>query len=335
MQADQALSLGRMRKRLKLRRLARSPTRVGDQLIKEQQSIACNFLRQLKCILFATFFLSLAAAVLLGHHLTQNNAKNSSLIQDFVSSYRRHYYQIVYGKPHYCDADLDAQSMFARIREHQILNQEQALLTLESILGNNTQFRSIAIVGSSGVGKTMTANALEEHFPWRENVWTYAWNTHVENEVQKFRMLRFYVEKFSDCGGNLLIIDNLAPCDNEVVPLLNQMIATQDNANKKRFIVLYIFQLNAMIDANSKLLQKNALQNLPDTTTINFKSFNEKQLRDCIRREALLENLSLSGGDFDEIAATIDVVTSGCKKVHPKVLVYGQRLEEEIQSDEF
>ncbi|XP_017485463.1 PREDICTED: uncharacterized protein LOC108374025, partial [Rhagoletis zephyria] len=173
MEDEKKLTPARTRKRLKLRRLASSPaSTAGDQLIKEQSTL--NFLRKLKRILFATLFLSVAAAVLLGHHLTQNNAQQNSLIQDFLSSYRRHYYQIVHGIPHYCDAELNARSVFARINEHQILHQEEALQKLDIILRNQTHFRSIAIVGPSGVGKTMTASALGEHFPWRENVWTYA-----------------------------------------------------------------------------------------------------------------------------------------------------------------
>ncbi|XP_067637119.1 uncharacterized protein [Eurosta solidaginis] len=317
------------RKRNRLRRLASNPTSAGDQIIKkEEQSKVRNFLRKVKRVLCTTLFLSIAAAVLLGHHLTQNNAKQTSLLQDFLSSYRRNYYQIIHGKPHYCDIELDTKFLFARIGEHQILHQQQALQQLEMVLRNQSHFRSIAFVGPSGVGKTMTANALETHFPWRENVHSYAWNTHVEEEAQKIRMLRFYVEHLSDCGRNLLIIDNLAPCESEVVAILNQMIAAEDNAYRKHVIVIYIFHLNALLDSNLYQKQKYELQNLPDTTTIHFKALNKEELRECIQRETLTNNLTLNDADFNEIVDTIDVTTSGCKKVQAKVLLYGQRLDE-------
>ncbi|XP_004520886.1 uncharacterized protein LOC101453740 [Ceratitis capitata] len=317
------------RKRVKIRRLVASPSNSVDKINENCETNGRLFLRKLKRLLFITLLSSVASAVLLGHHLTHNNTEQSSILQDFVSSYRRHYYQIIHGKPHYCDAKLDVQNILSRIHD-QILHQEDAIQKLDSILRNETQLRSIAIVGPSGVGKTMTASALLSYFPWRENMWTYAWNTHVENEVEKFRILRMYVEQFTDCGRNLLIVDNLSPCDDAVIPLLNQMIATQDGANKKRVVVIYIFNLNSMLNSDLYQKQRDSLQNLPDTTTINFKSFNEKELKDCIRREVQTENLTITDADFEEIVATIDVATSGCKKVKSKVLVYGHRIDENI-----
>ncbi|XP_050332282.1 uncharacterized protein LOC126760580 [Bactrocera neohumeralis] len=323
---DKILPVGRSRKRLRIRRLASSPA--DKKRNKKQESKTHTFLRKLKRGLFITLFLSAAAALILGHHLTRSNAKQTTIFKDFLSSYRRHYHQIVHGKPHYCESLLDVQSLMAGVRKYTILHQEQALQRLESTLRNQTQVHSIAIVGPSGVGKTMTASALAANFPWRENVWTYAWNTHVENEVQKFRMLRLYVEQFSDCGSNLLIVDNLLPCDDAIVPLMNQMIASQDEASNKRVIVIYIFNLSAMLDSNSYQQQENTLQHLPNTTTINFKRLNKKDLRECIYREMHTENLIITKDNFDEIANTIDVATSGCKKVKAKVLVYGRPLEE-------
>lgn len=331
---DKILPVGRSRKRARIRRLVSSPARAKDHLNKKLESKTQTFLRKLKRALFVTLFLSAAAALILGHHLTRSNSKQNTVLQDFLSSYRRHYHQIVHGKPHYCDAILDVQTMMQGMREFRILHQEEALQRLESTLRNQTQFHSIAIVGPSGVGKTMTANALASHFPWRENIWSYAWNTHVENEVQKFRMLRLLVEQFSDCGRNLLIVDNLSPCDDEVVPLLNQMIDSQDDASNKRVIVIYIFNLNAMLDTISYQQQGSSLQHLPNTTTINFKSLNERDLRDCIYREIKTENRILTKDNLDEIVNTIDVATSGCKKVKAKVLVYGRPLEENATTND-
>lgn len=324
---DETLPVSRRRKRVRIRRLASNPTK-AEEHNKKEQSKARNFLRKLKRVLFVTLFLSAAAALILGHHFTRSNTKQTSILQDFRNSYRRQYHQIVHGKPHYCEALLDVQNMILGMREYRILHQEEALQRLENTLRNQTQFHSIAIVGPSGVGKTMTANALAANFPWRENVWRYAWNTHVENEVQKFRMLRLYVEQFSDCGCNLLIVDNLSPCDDAVVPLLNQMIAFQDEASSKRVIVIFIFNLNAMLDSNSYQQQESILQNFRNTTTINFKRLNERDLLDCIYREMNIENLMITKTNFDDIASSIDVSTSGCKKVRAKVLVYGRSLRE-------
>lgn len=319
---DKILPVGRSRKRVRIRRLASSPGR-DEKRNTKQESKTRIFLQ----IFFSILFL-LAAALILGLHLTRNNAKQTTLLQDFLNSYRRQYHQIVHGKPHYCESLLDVQSMMLRMRDYRILHQEEALQRLERTLRNQTQFHPIAIVGPSGVGKTMTANALAANFPWNENVWTYSWNTHVENEVQKFRMLRLYVEQFSDCGRNLLIVDNLSPCDDAVVPLLNQMIASQEKASNNRVIVIYIFNLNAMLDLNSYQQQERTLQHLPNTTIINFKRLNERDLRDCIYREMHTENLTITKDNFDEIFRTIDVATSGCKKVKAKVLVYGHSFEE-------
>lgn len=262
-------------------------------------------------------------ALLLGHYLTQNNSNTKQILKDFLKNYRSHYWDIVHGKNNYCDQNLDIPTLFSRIRQQNILHQDQAIRQIEVALRNESNLNAIAIVGPVGVGKSLFIRALLQNFPWQENVHTYAWNTYVSDEAEKFHLVRILAENLSDCGQNLLVIENLHACDNSAVALINQLLSDTIKKQHKRVVLFYVFNLNTMLPAEAYAIQKDLLQTLPDCSIVNFNSFTQYELRDCIKREVELENVSLTEEDYDEIVNTIDPMKSGCKNVNAKVLMYG------------
>ena len=265
----------------------------------------------------------------MGHHLAQTYSVTENLLKDFRNSYRRHYNHIVHGKLDYCGPTMDIAALFGQIqRSSEILHQPHALAQLEMALRNESNMNNIALVGPSGVGKSLVAQGLMENFPWQENVASYAWNTYVEEEVEKFHIIRLFLQRLSDCGRNLLVIDNLLPCDKEVVPLVQQLIREilGESLPKYHLIVVYIFNVNSLDTLEVYERNLNSIQEIPHIKTINFRGFGEKELRDCIRREARMENLQLTIEKVNDIVETLDVSKSGCKNVHAKVLTHGQRV---------
>ncbi|XP_023303282.2 uncharacterized protein LOC111685259 [Lucilia cuprina] len=301
-------------KRKKLRRLVDN----GNMDKNKRSSHKC------KRILIITALITFTIALLMGHYFTQNNSNTKQILKEFLKNYRNQYTEIVHGKNNYCDQKqpLDTATLFARIKQNHILHQEQAMQHIEVALRNESDLNAIALVGPTGVGKTLFMGALQENFPWQENVHTYAWNTYVKDEAEKFHLIRILIENLSECGQNLLVIENLQACDHGVIPIINQLLIEANKKQHKRVVIFYVFNLNTMLTAEAYATQKNLLQSLPDCQVINFKSFKQAELRDCIKRESEIEHVTLGKQDYDEIVETIDPLKSGCKNVNAKVLMY-------------
>lgn len=276
-------------------------------------------------MLIVTALLTFTIALLMGHYFTQNNSNTKQIVKEFLKNYRNQYTDIVHGKSNYCDQkqQLDTATLFARIKQNNILHQDQALQQIEVALRNESDLNAVALVGPTGVGKTLFIRGLQQNFPWQENVHTYAWNTYVKDEAEKFHLIRLLIENLSECGQNLLIIENLQSCDHGVVAIVNQMLIEALNKQHKRVVLFYVFNLNTMINSEAYIKQNNLLQSLTDCNVVNFKTFTKRELRDCVQREADLENITLASRDYDEIVETIDPIKSGCKNVNAKVLMYG------------
>ncbi|XP_037935254.1 uncharacterized protein LOC119669436 [Teleopsis dalmanni] len=241
-----------------------------------------------------------------------------NFVYNFLNTYQKQYMQISHGHAEYCNRILDTRTLFINIQKH-IINQDNVLQQLEIYLRNESRFISLAVVGAVGVGKSLFVRNLEKYFPWQENIQSYAWNAYVKNKESRMHILANIKEKLHQCGRNLVVIDNLQPNSAYVTDTLNKIITNDLVAANKYTIIIYVYILNTMSSDASYLKDYNLLQNLPQTKTINFKRFGYNELKDCIKREALLANITLSLQDFDEIVETVNVTNSGCKKVYAKV----------------
>ncbi|XP_075156404.1 uncharacterized protein LOC142229717 [Haematobia irritans] len=302
-------------RRKKIRRLADEPKPTE------------NNKRMTKCkrMLVFTGLLTFTVALLMGHYYRQNNSNSKHILKEFLKNYRNQYTQIVHANQNYCDQkqQLAQTDIFERIRSYGILNQEKILQQIEVALRNESDLNPIALVGPIGVGKSLFMRAMVENFPWQENVRTFSWETFVKNESEKIRLVRTLVDSLSDCGQNLLVIEDLWPSNHGVVSVINQLVRETISNQQKRVIVFYVFSLNTMLPRPKYDQNKDILDMLPDTNVIHLNSFGENELRDCIKKEMDAENLTLNSEDIDEIVATIEPSKSGCKNVNAKVLMFG------------
>ncbi|KAL7734924.1 hypothetical protein ACLKA6_011194 [Drosophila palustris] len=226
----------------------------------------------------------------------------------------------------YCQQVLDTKRVFRQI-SRQVLNQEHALARLERVVKSPRNFKSVALLGPPGVGKTLTAMGLRQQFPWPENVHTYSWSTYVPDGVHKFHMIRNFVEHLSDCGQNLIVIDNLSTCDYGIVPIYNKLLLEREGdfsaAVNQTVLVVYIFNL----EMEYYWQQFELLQQLPvDMTIINYRPFGREELADCLQQELRLEQRTLDQGKTSEILerAVLHVQCTGCKGLRQQVLQYGR-----------
>ncbi|XP_017080241.1 uncharacterized protein LOC108114006 [Drosophila eugracilis] len=219
-------------------------------------------------------------------------------------------------KNSYCNPQtLDLKKIFRNIGKV-VLNQEQALARMERALDSTGNFRSVALLGPSGVGKTLSANALRRWFPWPRNVHSYLWSTEVPDEVEKFRLVRQFANGLSDCGANLLIIDNLSTCDHGLVPIYNRLIIDRESEPNRNqtILVIYIFNLESEVYWE----QFELLQELPaETTIVNFRFFNEDDLKDCLDSELKKNPRVFSRKEQSQIIekAMENIQDSGCKSL--------------------
>ncbi|KAH8246843.1 hypothetical protein KR032_001859, partial [Drosophila birchii] len=241
----------------------------------------------------------------------------------FWEMYNNQYHSIVHNRTNYCDRSHRLGSLVAHCRR-EVLHQEEALDRLERAL-DNPSLQNVALVGSSGVGKSLTARLLQEHFPWPENVRTVSWR-----DSSSLFLVKSMLNKVVQCGQNLILIDNMTPQDAEFVAAVNEMIrGREDIANStgqphlKRLTVVFIFSVNRLQPDEKFDAEMEVLIQLPGTQVIAYASLEPSHLVDCIRSEALSENVQLDKVQVDEIIKGSDARVSGCKSVRAKVLMYG------------
>ncbi|KAH8259692.1 hypothetical protein KR026_008948 [Drosophila bipectinata] len=219
---------------------------------------------------------------------------------------------------------LDMERIFRQVGRH-VLNQEQALARMERALSEKKGFRSVALVGPPGVGKTLTTTVLRQEFPWPANAHAYSWSTKMADEVGKFRMLRQFVDGLSDCGANLLIIDNLSTCDHSLVPIFNRLILEREgDLSKHNQTVLVIYVINVKPDQYWE--QYELLQQLEsDTTIVSFRFFSTDDVLDCLDRELKVQKLFMSPERQALIVedAVSNVFERGCKDLRLQILRNG------------
>ncbi|XP_017094554.2 uncharacterized protein [Drosophila bipectinata] len=249
---------------------------------------------------------------------------STDTISDFVDSYSNQYNVIIHERPGYCERHARLGAMVDHAWD-QVLNQPDALEKLELAL-DNTTFNAIALIGSSGVGKSHTARLLREKFPWPENVKTVAWD-----DSNALALIPSILSHLKLCGRNLILVDNMTPKDIRYVPYINGLIRTHpeiangtaNKPSKKYVTIVYIISLNRLLPDDEFQAQKMAVQKLINTHLINYNDLERSHVEDCIRRTARVEGMELTRDQILDIIYSIDYINAGCKPVRAKVLMYG------------
>lgn len=138
------------------------------------------------------------------------------------------------------------------------------------------------------------------------------------------------------------MIDNMAPQDANNVAVINELIRGREDiangtgqSNLKQLTVVFIFSVNRLQPDEEYDSEIVALQQLPRTHVITFAALEPVHLIDCIRREALIEQVQLDEAHFDEIIRGSDAKASGCKSVRAKVLMYGRPLAPQTDKETY
>lgn len=235
----------------------------------------------------------------------------------------RQYNFHLYGKMDYCNQKFEPDTLTEPLKLH-ILNQSDALHQLTSTIENLDSVVSVALVGGSGVGKTLACNILQANFQWPNNVLYFIWSSIRSTSSQYYKIVNSIKKLSRKCGAHLVIIDNIDITYNKTIQELNDEIQKEFYESDNSILVVYVFNLASYSDEDLKTLEEKRarLQNLRGITSINFRSFNRDDVEQCILLESVKLNVSLSNDEISEIFEYVDSSRSGCKLIHSKIAMY-------------
>ncbi|XP_055605199.1 uncharacterized protein LOC129753375 [Uranotaenia lowii] len=242
---------------------------------------------------------------------------------DFFKLYLRQYYSLLYGVEDYCSQGLDFSNVTTALKQR-VVGQSVAIDRVTNFFNENRNqiFSSAALLGPSGVGKSLMARVIAENFQWHTNVHLYDWDrsTTIEKHYLVFHSfideIWNRVGKEGSCGRHLLVIDRL-PSDNlSLVDHIHHLINYTARQNKLPITVLFVFQDFSF----------TGYERFSDLSTSIEKIFLEhlaqENLFECIRLELEEMDANFDDCSMEDLLASIDVHRLGCKPVRAKMGLY-------------
>lgn len=235
----------------------------------------------------------------------------------FWTTYLNNYNKIVHGDERFCHRQLDSLPILEKLRE-QVIAQEDALKLIGASLelANRERIIQIALIGPVGTGKTLTASIISENFKWQRNVVSLIYDLNFRKDLSDQEVeeddFRVATSRFSDCGFNLIVIDNVDTDESAIERMTSLERSLHRLAKQKlhKIVLIVIFKRNLSPSA--------AQERLNHFVIVEFAAFTEKSFEQCIRAHEKLHSLKLSTKDIDELKL-INFTHSGCKTLAKKL----------------
>lgn len=234
----------------------------------------------------------------------------------FWTTYLNNYNKIVHGDERYCHRQLDSLPILEKLSE-QVIAQEDALKLIGASLelANRERIIQIALTGPVGTGKTLTASIISENFKWQRNVVSLIYDLNFQKDLSEEAEeddFRVAAARLSDCGFNLIVIDNVDTDDSAIERMTRLERRLHRLAKQKlhKIVLIVIFK--------GHLTQSAAQKRLNHFVLVEFAAFTEKSFEQCIRAHEKQHNLKLSTKDIDELKL-INFTHSGCKTLAKKL----------------
>lgn len=245
-----------------------------------------------------------------------------SIIEELRHLSLNQYHLCVHGRSNYCQEHFDPNNITRELR-HRISGQDNVLNAIESTFKLHTNFTAMALIGSQGVGKTLTLNVIEQEFQWPSNVLRYIWSSIESQRGQMMRMLNS-LHRVDGCGQSAILIDNVFERDVEFIVEFQRVSKAYLERNQLRVFIFYVIQTNTP-DA----FDDHPLQTV-NITSVFYRTFNQTDFLRCISVECERLNVKLSQDEITEIVQNTDAHQTGCKTVLAKISRYS-KTEEALQ----
>lgn len=166
------------------------------------------------------------------------------------------------------------------------------------------------MVGSPGVGKSLTALVLRENFPWPENVKTLSWR-----DSPHLSRIESMLNHIDQCGQTMILIDDMTPQDVQYAAIINKMILERKDIasgpgqlHLKQVTVVFIFTVNRNQTHQKYDSEVQELLRQSRTHVIVYDALKPSHLKECFRRKETIGHSQL-----EEITRNGAVELKGCK----------------------
>lgn len=234
----------------------------------------------------------------------------------FWSSYDRNLNSILHGDANYCRHEFNTSFLIEKLTER-LVAQDDAVLLISGALraAVRDKFVSVAIFGSIGVGKTLAANIMMDHFQWDSNVQNFIWEVDFRMDLDGPEAYASDFDEISTelstCGFNLVVIDDVNTKNSSIerIEKLERKVRQAAKDQGTKIIFIAIFQG----PSNDELVTY-----LSNFVTIDFQSFTKTAFEECIKLHQRQFNITLMLKDYEELM-TIDYNKTGCKTIVKKL----------------
>ena len=236
----------------------------------------------------------------------------------FWATYENNYNKIVHGDEKWCYLKLDNSLIVERLKER-VIGQMDAIRLIEAslALANREKIIQMAFTGAVGVGKTLTANIVMENFQWQENVISLIFDINFQLDLKDEEAYasdyELVVTKLSDCGYNLIVIDDLNSEDPTMIRRITELERRLHRVAKQNIFKIVLIVIFKRSTEDVTLEQK-----LSNFVLVEFHPFTEEMFQRCIEVHEELHNVKLTSKDKDELKF-INFTNSGCKTLAKKL----------------
>lgn len=267
---------------------------------------------------FLKYFGISAVFLILGIGLSNDGIRNN-----LIDTYRNQYNFLFHGKVDYCDQTFDFRNITSSLKKN-VIGQDLVITQLSKVFNEHSTRTSAVILGSTGVGKTLTSQLIGDNFQWSENVKYFIWSSS-ESKKSQFNKLSKTIQKLSKCGHNLLFIDDLDYKDGGSVVLeIENFIKTKSSEKNLKLIIFYIVNLHKYSEKDKKSYQNkvDSIKSTINLAVIEFRDLTEEDGLKCIELQLQLLGITLTDEEKKDVVASIVPTRSGCKHVYSKIALY-------------
>lgn len=282
------------RHRRRLRRLA--PGEVPSKFQSKFHKIC-------RCLKWAQVAVIVVGIIVIQQNTTIRNELHRLSLQQ--------YHSYVYGRSNYCHEPFVSTNITQALH-HRLIGQHSVIDAIDTLLRQHENYTAIALIGSQGVGKTLTLNVIETEFQWHSNVWRYIWSN-IQSQQHQLKRLTSLLQQFNACGQNALFVDNVLERDLNIITEFHQILTAFVAEHQLKFFVFYVIGTNATDDHNEHSIR------IDNVTSIHYRRFDADDIKQCIAIECKRLDVQLSATEIDDIVQSTDVQQTGCKKISAKI----------------
>lgn len=244
--------------------------------------------------------------------------KNTNFLDDLRKLSVNQYQIYLHGRNNYCNEHFDFTNITNALNK-QVYGQDHVIEQIVLSFKQHENFTALSLIGSQGVGKTLTLNIIQTNFQWHLNIQQLIWSP-IESKQNQLKRLLKLLDNLTTCGQNALLIDGIAVADLIIIAEFNEILVNFCRKHHIKVIAFYVIQSTEMNknDTDNQLLQAENVK------PIHFRAFNYTNLHNCILIESNRLQLNLTQMQIDTILNNIDVERTGCKTVSAKVSRFTQ-----------